>query len=319
MKTQNEDRKRNARNELRSQGYLEISGRNPSELCSMVSEDALANGIGKDLKYNKEESKGKRSSSEDVINCSDKNKTDNFIKSPYMHPIKINDTNDGKSTTEYYYEFGEEIPYELANLLGKVVGKALFEAVPITPRLNHFLLKCMLAQDFELEDMKTYDQGIMSSVTYMMNNNFNPTDMNLTFSFIDDKKYSDNELITNNNKQVFLELLLNYYGYQKHMRSINLFLEGLYSVVPMKLLNLLEIGDLEKLLIGTRTIDISNWRVFTRYINKTELNSHIIEWFWETLLELKDEELRKLLQFCTGCQSIPIEGFANLKNNRQED
>lgn len=200
-----------------------------------------------------------------------------------------------------------------------MIGKAIFEGVPITPRINHFLLKCMLAQDFELDDMKTYDQGILSSMSYIMNNDFNPADMNLTFAFIDDKRYSDDEMITNNNKLVFLEMMLNYYGYQKSHKAVNEFLKGLYTVIPMKLLNILELEDMEKLLVGTRKVDLTNWRIYTRYIDKNVWNSHITDWFWEVLKELSDKELRKILQFSTGCQSVPIDGFANLKNNRQED
>lgn len=130
-----------------------------------------------------------------------------------------------------------------------------------------------------------------------MNNDFNTEDLNLTFGFIDMKKYSDDLLVTNNNKPVFLELLLNYYGYQKSMNAINEFLKGLYSVIPAELLNLLSLKDLEKLLIGSKKIDLVDWRINTKYINKTPSNTHIVDWFWEVIGSLKDEQLRKILQF----------------------
>jgi E3 ubiquitin-protein ligase HUWE1 len=131
----------------------------------------------------------------------------------------------------------------------------------------------------------------------MMNNDFNTEDLNLTFGFIDMKKYSDDLLVTNNNKPVFLELLLNYYGYQKSMNAINEFLKGLYSVIPAELLNLLSLKDLEKLLIGSKKIDLVDWRINTKYVNKTPSNTHIVDWFWEAIGSLKDEQLRKILQF----------------------
>lgn len=63
----------------------------------MISEDVFGNVHQKDLKYNKEESKGKRSSSEDVIHPSDKPKSDKIADTPYMNAIKVNDTFEGKS------------------------------------------------------------------------------------------------------------------------------------------------------------------------------------------------------------------------------
>ena len=99
---------------------------------------------------------------------------------------------------------------------------------------------------------------------------------------------------------------------------INVFLEALYSVIPADLLRLLTIEDLEKLLVGVRKIDINDWKLHTRVTGNNMRTSHIVCWFWEILKQLNDKELRKFLQFWTGCQSVPIEGFWSLKNNRQE-
>lgn len=50
-----------------------------------------------------------------------------------MNPLKVNN--------DIFYEFGNEIPIEICGLLGKMIGKALFENIPIAPRLTRFLLK----------------------------------------------------------------------------------------------------------------------------------------------------------------------------------
>lgn len=47
-------------------------------------------------------------------------------------------------------------------------------------------------------------------------------------------------------------------------------------------------------------------------------DTEIVKWFWELLEnEFNDEDThyRKLLQFVTGCNSVPIEGFKGLKGN----
>ena len=106
-----------------------------SEICSMMSEDIAR---GRDRQLNKEESKGKRSSSEEVIKAA---KIDEkIVKVPYMKGVRVGE-GIGNEEMEYFYHFGDEIPDEIAKLLGKVIGKAIFEGVPITPRINRFILK----------------------------------------------------------------------------------------------------------------------------------------------------------------------------------
>ena len=314
FKASNHPRNKNVKENVKFHRNFEENNKIISDVDSMASQEDIGNGRLKEFN-NKEESKGKLSSIEEKVSYEDNDGSCN--KLPYMNGVKVNDNFDSSSDVEYFYEFGK-LPDKLANLLGKVIGKAIFEGVPISPRLNHFLIKWILGQDFELNDIKTYDQGIFSSIGYIMNNDFKAEDLGMTFSFIDPNKYSDELIVNNNNKSVFLEMLLNYYGYKKSASQIDEFLNGLYSVVPMHLLNILTVEDLEKMLIGTKKIDIVDWKMHTKYKNDLQWNKHIKRWFWELISTLDDSQLRKFLQFWTGCQSVPIDGFANLKNNRQE-
>lgn len=102
----------------------------------MISQEDLINK--REERNKKEESKGKLSSSEEKISLHEKEESCERIY--YMNGKKIDDNINGVSEVEYFYEFGK-IPMDLANLLGKIIGKAIFEDVPISPRLNHFLLK----------------------------------------------------------------------------------------------------------------------------------------------------------------------------------
>lgn len=158
----------------------------------------------------------------------------------------------------------------------------------------------MTSRDFALSDMKTYDHAMYTSMEYIFNNDFNPSDLGLTFGYIEGSsfanKYKD-EPITNKNKEMFLEMLLNYIGFQQSAEAISEFLKGLYTVVPQKLLNLLEIEDLEKLLIGQMVINIADWKANTVYVNKKFSNEHLIQWYWEYINTLTQAQLRKWLQF----------------------
>lgn len=167
---------------------------------------------------------------------------------------------------------------------------------------------------------------MMSSFTYMKNNMFNPEEL-LTHFTVQDKEKGCVELIENGssvmvnnyNKETYIRMVLAYYGYQKANLQIDSFLEGLYEVIPAKTLNLLNIEDLEKLMVGVTKIDIQDWKDYTKYTGENAgTENKVIQYFWETLESLDDNQLRKFLQFCTGCRSVPIDGFKSLKNNRQE-
>jgi E3 ubiquitin-protein ligase HUWE1 len=50
-------------------------------------------------------------------------------------------------------------------------------------------------------------------------------------------------------------------------------------------------------------------------IRSTELNSPVIDWFWEYVdsISLDQDKLQNLLQFCTGSRRTPAGGFAHLR------
>lgn len=185
----------------------------------------------------------------------------------------------------------------------------------------------MLSQEFEIQDLMSYDPSVTSSLTYIRNTMIRSTDISMNFT-LQDKENGNVELISggttvgvnNYNKHAYIRLFIEYYGYHKTHQQVDAFLKGLYEVIPAKTLNMLTLDDLQKLLQGTTTIDLNDWKAHTRYIGEgANSDNSLIKCFWDTLATLTDSQLRKFLQFCTGCKSVPIEGFRSLKNNRQEE
>mmetsp|Transcript_11732 Transcript_11732/g.13278 ORF Transcript_11732/g.13278 Transcript_11732/m.13278 type:complete len:204 (+) Transcript_11732:143-754(+) len=203
----------------------------------------------------------------------------------------------------------------------------MFEDIPIEPRLTNFLLKCMVSQDFQVEDFMTYDQSLSSSFSYIKNNVINQNELGMNFT-VQDKEDGIVELIkdgadikvNNYTKHAYINLFLEYHGYHKSHKQIEAFLEGLYEVVPKKLLNLLTVEDLKNYLVGSSVIDINDWQMYTNYTgDDANVNHPTVNSFWKIISDLEQKHLKKFLQFCTGCRSVPIDGFRSLKNNRQEE
>uniref|UniRef100_A0A7S3J8L2 HECT-type E3 ubiquitin transferase n=1 Tax=Euplotes harpa TaxID=151035 RepID=A0A7S3J8L2_9SPIT len=162
---------------------------------------------------------------------------------------------------------------------------------------------------------------MMSSFVYLENNLFSQSEMSMNFT-VSDKSRGIVELIkdgltvmvNNYNKYVYIQLVLSYYGYHKANEQINSFLEGFYEVIPQAIVNILQLEDLENLLSGISKIDINDWKNNTNYTGENaDANHPTIIAFWKVIESLSDLQLRKILQFCTGCRSVPIEGFKTLK------
>uniref|UniRef100_A0A673MPZ0 E3 ubiquitin-protein ligase HACE1 n=1 Tax=Sinocyclocheilus rhinocerous TaxID=307959 RepID=A0A673MPZ0_9TELE len=69
---------------------------------------------------------------------------------------------------------------------------------------------------------------------------------------------------------------------------------------------------LELLLSGMPEIDVMDWKKNTEYTSGYDLQEPVIQWFWEVVENLTQEERVLLLQFVTGSSRVPHGGFAFL-------
>ena len=69
------------------------------------------------------------------------------------------------NTEEILYKLNDEISMQIENmqkfkLLGKILGKAVFDRIPINLALCRPLIKSILDKKIELDDMKYYDSQV---------------------------------------------------------------------------------------------------------------------------------------------------------------
>lgn len=68
-------------------------------------------------------------------------------------------------------------------------------------------------------------------------------------------------------------------------------------------------SELEMIINGVPFIDVADWEYNTIYKGSYYKGHNEVKWFWNIVKEMKQEELAKLLQFCTGSSRTPVEGF----------
>lgn len=98
-------------------------------------------------------------------------------------------------------------------------------------------------------------------------------------------------------------------------QQLNAFLEGFYELMPAQLLSIFDDKELELLISGLPTIDLTDLKAYTEYRNYLP-SDETIKWFWEILEEYDQNQLATFLQFATGTSRVPLGGFQNLMGMR---
>ena len=87
------------------------------------------------------------------------------------------------------------------------------------------------------------------------------------------------------------------------------FKRGVHKVVPEQLLAIFEPYEMEMILNGLPFVSVADWKNNTDYKGAYYKNHQVVTWFWDFLDTLSQQQLARLLQFCTGSTRIPVYGF----------
>lgn len=219
---------------------------------------------------------------------------------------------------------------EYFRFCGQIIAKALWHKIPIKAFLNKVLLKKLIGIPYTYADLKYYDEEIWKSIKYIKCNEILPGDSIATFTVNDIDPVTGTETIIElkekgrsiwikeENKEEFVELYLDYVLHKSTDAQFIAFNYGFSSLVPYEMLQVLDEDELELFLCGDVTIDVKDWKQNTLYKGAFDHKHQIITWFWEILEKLNQNELERLLQFCTGSSRVPAEGFRGLTTNNNK-
>ena len=86
---------------------------------------------------------------------------------------------------------------------------------------------------------------------------------------------------------------------------------GIYKIIPADLLSVFEPHELDMIINGKNEIDLQDLKNNIQYTNYNP-NDEVIQWFWEYVGSLDQEQLENVLHFVTGNSRVPIQGFKYL-------
>jgi E3 ubiquitin-protein ligase HUWE1 len=173
-----------------------------------------------------------------------------------------------------------------------------------------------------VEDLKHYDPQIYNSIKFMAEDpNLNYDEEDFRFTVIREdgeevelKKGGKDIRVTQETRRSYARLVAKYYLAREVKTELKEFMKGFYQVIPQNVISVFDPDEIEFLMGGAPEIDIDDWQKNTVYKgqfhNPNGGSTHqVVQWFWQILRTLSQDELRKFLLFCTGMPRIPIEGF----------
>ncbi|CAH6718464.1 E3 ubiquitin-protein ligase Tom1p [[Candida] jaroonii] len=206
--------------------------------------------------------------------------------------------------------------------IGKIIGKAIFDNCFLDCHFSRAVYKRLLGRKVSLKDMETLDLEYFKSLVWMLENDITDViteDFSVETDDYGEKKIIDlipdgrNIPVTEENKQEYVRLVVEYRLQTSVTEQMDNFLMGFHEIIPKDIINIFDEQELELLISGLPDIDVNDWQNNTSYSNYSA-SSIQIQWFWRAVKSFDNEERAKLLQFATGTSKVPLNGFKELSS-----
>ncbi|XP_012245051.1 E3 ubiquitin-protein ligase NEDD4 isoform X4 [Bombus vosnesenskii] len=204
--------------------------------------------------------------------------------------------------------------------IGRIAGMAVYHGKLLDAFFIRPFYKMMLGKSIDLKDMESVDSEYYNSLLWIKEND--PSELELTFC-VDEESFghtSQRELkpdganipLTDENKDEYIALVIQWRFVSRVQEQMNAFLEGFNALIPPTLVKIFDENELELLMCGIQHIDVRDWKQNTLYKGDYHANHIVVQWFWRVVLSFSNEMRSRLLQFVTGTSRVPMNGFKEL-------
>ncbi|KND02049.1 NEDD4 family E3 ubiquitin-protein ligase [Spizellomyces punctatus DAOM BR117] len=207
--------------------------------------------------------------------------------------------------------------------IGRVVGLAIFHQRFLDAFFITAFYKMILKKKIVMKDMESVDAEHWRSLQWMLDNDITGV-LDLTFSAeeevfgvvrtVDLKPDGQNIPVTEENKQEYVELIVEWRVCKRVEEQFKAFQQGFHELVPPDLITVFDERELELLIGGIADIDVDDWKKHTDYRGYQETDE-VVQWFWKCVRSWDSEKKARLLQFVTGTSRIPVNGFKDLQGS----
>uniref|UniRef100_K1P6J8 E3 ubiquitin-protein ligase HACE1 n=1 Tax=Magallana gigas TaxID=29159 RepID=K1P6J8_MAGGI len=204
---------------------------------------------------------------------------------------------------------------------GQTLGLALYHQHLLSVYFTRSFYKHILGIPVNYTDVASIDPEYAKNLQWILDHNIDNIGLDLTFSVETDVFGAMQEValkqggatipVTEKNKTEYVQLVTELRMTRAIQPQIDSFLSGFHEFIPQALVQMFDEFELELMLSGLPEINIEDWRRYTEYSGYDDACPQI-QWFWEVVEELSQQDRVLLLQFCTGSSRVPFGGFSHL-------
>ncbi|XP_029168736.1 ubiquitin-protein ligase E3A isoform X2 [Nylanderia fulva] len=212
-------------------------------------------------------------------------------------------------------------------LIGIVLGLAIYNNVILDVRFPMVVYRKLLGRKGAFADLEDWSPTLYRTMKELME--YTGDDMPETFmqtfrvgyrdvfgslSFHELKENGDELYVTQGNKKEFADLYADFLLNKSVERQFNAFRRGFQMVTDESPLALLfRPEEIEQLVCGSKIFDFAELEAATEYEGGYTVDSEAVRNFWRVAHSLPPESQRRLLQFTTGSDRVPVGGLSRLK------
>ncbi|KAL8617103.1 hypothetical protein ACOMHN_014273 [Nucella lapillus] len=212
-------------------------------------------------------------------------------------------------------------------LIGIVLGLAIYNSCILDVQLPMVVYRKLLGKKGVVQDLVDVDPTLASSLQQLLSHEGDDLEEVYMQTFrIGFKDIFGNDVqhnlkeggadipITQANKQEFVDLYADFILNKSIDTQFRAFKKGFLMVTnesPLKYLFRPE--EVETLVCGCKEYDFCALEQSTEYDGGFTSTSQTIRHFWEVVHEFSDQDKKRLLQFTTGCDRVPVGGLSKLK------
>lgn len=204
--------------------------------------------------------------------------------------------------------------------IGRIIAIAIYHGKLLEAFFIRPFYKMLLSQSITLADMESVDREYYQSLKYIVDND--PADLDLYFVVSEEilgelrehelKPGGQQILVTEENKQEYIDLVINYRFVQRITTQMNALKQGFQEILSLDALKIFDEKEVELLISGLGEINVNDWRTHTMYKSGYTPDNPVIQNFWKAIGSFNTEERTRLLQFVTGTSRLPMNGFREL-------
>lgn len=203
-------------------------------------------------------------------------------------------------------------------LCGALLGLALRHGVQFDLGLAPHIVKGLLGQEPELDDLSACDQGLHQGLVWLREHRAADLDAVFTVDLEGEEVElvpgGKTKVVTDSNKKAYIDGVTRLKLHEAIAIPMGHLRKGLHETCHAEAMTLFAPADIVLLLSGLPSIDLEDWQRHTVYTGPgVSPEMELIVWFWGVVAAMGHEERARLLQFATGSSRVPPGGFKHLR------